>query len=283
MPLPHFLVVGTQKAATTSLHFILKQHPQVFLPASKEVHFFDSPQHYEQGEAWYAAQFSAAGQEQKIGDITPSYMLYPEVPERIKALLGAQVRLIFLLRQPAERAWSQFIHLQRTGQFEATTFEAMLEQEQQRMRAGEARPDVHYSLIRRGLYAGQIERFLKHFPIENMLFLLFREDFVEQRETTVAKVLDFIEVEPMALQVAVKKNVATVPRFPVVNKIVFGNNPLGRALPKRVKFMVKNLNKAKAQPSVLPESRQRAITQQYFEEDIRKLEKLINRDLSRWL
>ena len=95
--LPNFLCVGTQKAGTSTLFEILRQHPDIFLPPEKETHFFYSDGNYAQGASWYKAAFYSDWAGQKvIGDITPEYMFRKNVPERIKATLGADVKIVFM-------------------------------------------------------------------------------------------------------------------------------------------------------------------------------------------
>ena len=113
--LPHFLGLGTQKGGTTSLQKLLEQHPGVYLPPCKEVHYFTV--HTKKPADWYAAHYSRAQPRQRRGDITPFYLFHPEVPNRIRSLMP-RARMIVLLRDPVERALSQVFHARRHG-FEA--------------------------------------------------------------------------------------------------------------------------------------------------------------------
>ena len=101
--LPDFLVLGAQKGGTTTLQQLLSQHPGIFLPPKKEVHYFSK--HWEQPTAWYAAHYVDADPKQRCGDITPYYLFHPEAPKRIHSLLP-DAQLIVLLRDPVERALS---------------------------------------------------------------------------------------------------------------------------------------------------------------------------------
>ena len=102
-PLPEFLGLGTQKGGTTTLHRLLEQHPDVYLPACKEVHFFDL--NYDAGEGWYRNHFTDAKPHQTCGEITPFYLFHPDVPGRIHNLLP-KARMVVLLRDPVERTIS---------------------------------------------------------------------------------------------------------------------------------------------------------------------------------
>ena len=132
--LPDFLGIGVQKGGTTTLQRLLEQHPQVYLPPCKELHYFSL--HYGQGEAWYQQQFEAAAPDQRCGEITPYYLFHPQVPARIHALLP-EAKLIVLLRDPVERALSQVAHSMRLG-LEPLELEEALAAESERLRGAEA-------------------------------------------------------------------------------------------------------------------------------------------------
>jgi len=99
-----FIGIGAQKAGTTWLYENLQKHPGIRFPAGKEIHFWDM--HYENGIEWYKSLFAQADTEIKNGEITPAYAIMPK--EKIKELHGnfPDVRLIYILRDPIERAWS---------------------------------------------------------------------------------------------------------------------------------------------------------------------------------
>jgi Sulfotransferase domain len=115
--LPGFLIIGAQKAGTTALYAYLRWHPAVLGPSWKEVSFFD--RHYSRGEAWYRGQFPNAlrlqlverrsGARPIVGEASPSYLFHPLAPERVAALLPG-ARLVALVRNPVERAFSHYQH-----------------------------------------------------------------------------------------------------------------------------------------------------------------------------
>ena len=132
--LPHFLGLGTQKGGTTSLQQLLEQHPGVYLPPCKEVHYFSL--HAEEPARWYAKHYRDARRGQRRGDITPFYLFHPDVPARIHALLP-RARMIVLLRDPVERALSQVFHARRHG-FETLEVADALAAEPERLASGNA-------------------------------------------------------------------------------------------------------------------------------------------------
>ena len=101
MRLPHFLGLGTQKGGTTSLQKMLEQHPGVYLPPCKEVHYLSL--NSQQPPSRYAAHYKGARHKQRPGDITPFYLFHPKVPAQIRKVLP-DARMIVMLRDPVERA-----------------------------------------------------------------------------------------------------------------------------------------------------------------------------------
>ncbi len=174
---PTFLIIGAQKAGTTSLLEYLNEHPEVGAPATKEVHYFDH--HSERPAAWYRSHFPRRGSCRHSGEATPYYLFHPAAPERVRAALP-DVRLIVLLRDPVERAYSHHNHEQVLG-FEELGFSDALEREPERLAGEEARlradpayrsfSHQHHSYVARGLYAAQLERWLALFPREQLLVL----------------------------------------------------------------------------------------------------------------
>lgn len=122
------------EGGTTTLQALLSAHQQVFLPAGKEVHYFSL--HYERGAHWYGEQFADAVPSQCCGEITPYYLFHPEAPRRIQELLPG-VRLVLLLRDPVERAVSQYFHSVRLG-LEPLSLEQALLAEPERLAGAEA-------------------------------------------------------------------------------------------------------------------------------------------------
>ena len=198
-PLPNFLILGAQKAGTTALYAYLRWHPQVTGPSFKEVSFFD--RHYARGERWYRAHFPAR-RRAAIGEASPSYLLHPLAPERVAALLPG-ARLIALLRNPVDRAFSHYQHEVALGR-ESLSFEDALGAEDERLRGEEDRMRAdpayfshawwNYTYRARGRYAEQLERWYVVFPRERLL-ALFTEELGQDPGTTYRCVLEFLGLE----------------------------------------------------------------------------------------
>ena len=200
MRLPDFLGIGTQKGGTTYLHALLQHHPQIFLATPKEQHFFSL--HWQRGEQWYADQFAQAESHQCCGEVTPYYLFHPEVPQRIKSQLP-DVKLIVLLRDPVERALSQYFHSRRLG-LEPLELEAAIAAEPQRLAdaaehlaAGKPhRSHQQHSYLSRSRYEQQVVRFQELFKPEQLL-ILRSEHLFNHSAVIWTQVLRFLRVDWM--------------------------------------------------------------------------------------
>lgn len=212
--LPSFLIIGAQRAGTTSLYDHLRHHPDIAEPAGgeqsvswrKELHFFDEK--FWRGIDWYRSFFPLAasrriarlrGSDLVAYEATPYYLFHPAVPERVARTIP-DVRLIALLRDPIERAYSHYQMMLRKNT-ERLSFEDAIAAEEERL-AGEeerlladpryfSRHHRHHSYISRGLYADQLERWFAHFPREQLL-VLRAEDFFAKPAEALADVLAFL-------------------------------------------------------------------------------------------
>ncbi len=220
--LPHFLIVGAQKSGTSSLYSYLCQHPSIHSATVKQVHYFDF--HFAEGNNWYRTHFPmrskmAAG---VTGEATPNYLVHPWAAKRCRETLP-EARLIFVLRNPIERAYSHFHHCVRHGLEDAGTFEQALDRESDRL-AGEVdkmladetyRSDAlqHYSYMLRGEYMNDIERWLALFPREQMLFLS-TEELLAEGQDEYNKITDFLGLQAYADVNWRKENVGTYADMP---------------------------------------------------------------------
>ena len=160
---PDYIIIGAQKGGTTSLHRYLTRHPDVGVSLRKEIHFFSSS--YDQGLDWYLAHFPEPGEFAVVGEASTSYLSDPEVPERVRRAVP-NVKLIALLRNPVDRAYSQYQMNVRKG-VETLSFEEAIAQEPVRLRNAPNRSSELWrfsSYATRGLYAEHLERWLAAFP-----------------------------------------------------------------------------------------------------------------------
>ncbi|MER7167809.1 sulfotransferase domain-containing protein [Micromonospora sp. NPDC000207] len=210
-PLPDFLIIGTKRGGTTSLWNYLIQHPLVprLFPAwnTKASHYFE--EHWNRGEAWYRSHFPTERQRAalaarhggptRVGEAAPLYMFHPLAAQRVAALMP-QVKLIVLLRDPVERAYSHWKE-RRTHGIEPLDFPAALAAEPERT-AGErdrliAEPEYFsepydwYTYRARGRYLEHLEPWLDRFDRNQLLFLP-SEDLYRDARATYTRTLDFL-------------------------------------------------------------------------------------------
>jgi len=289
--LPNFLCVGAQKSGTTTLFDLLKEHPEIYLPSCKEVHFFDIEKNYKKGIIWYENTFFANWKGEKtIGEITPSYMYFDKVPERIRDMLGSDIKLIFMLRNPIDRAYSHY-WMSFRRRYEKESFEKAIDLEPERLKKGEFE-QFHFSYIDRGFYAKQIKNYLKFFPKENMLFIIF-EDFIKRMDKIFKEICHFLNVDPefTPSKLNIKSNPDSIPRFKIVQDLIYSQNNYIKNLGKLIlphktvrNYIIKKIESWNLVPFTPPKMRELVREQLFkiFLSDIEELEKLINRDLSLW-
>ena len=303
MALPTFLCVGAEKGGTTPLARILGQHRDVFVSPQKETHYFS--RHFDRENlVFYESRFFQGHRGQRaVGELTPDYMRHPEVPGRILAALGDDVKLIFCLRDPVARAFSQYLQCTRIL-VESESFEQAIELEPQRLSASYFH-GIRQSYVGGSLYATQVARFLQFFPRENLFFMLLEEDFQRNRAQTVDRLMSFLGVDrdpdvelnvldtslpPPTVtfverqgQIVVQQTDGT--RFPLpLGAIVFktGNAGLDRVIAQpseglRVFFATLHRNLTRQlSPEVAHALYHR------FRDDISRMEEILERDLSMW-
>lgn len=213
--LPDFVVIGVQRGGTTSLYRYLVAHPDVVAAFRKEVHYFD--RNFFRPHRWYRAHFplrrvggrtvGRPGRVPLSGEASPYYIAHPRVPARLAGLLP-EARLIALLRNPVDRAYSQYQMNRRRGQEPCETFEAAIAAEPARLREDLAdlpsdRPwsgpaHRHFSYVTRGFYAEQIERWWQHFPRDRML-VLRSEDLYADPGSVLGRVFAWLDLPPFEL------------------------------------------------------------------------------------
>lgn len=196
--LPDFLLIGAMKAGTSTLIAELAAHPHVIRARRREIHFFGS--RYDRGVAWYRTHFPTGYELRRYSAITgegsTSYLANEESPARIRAVLPG-AKLIALLRDPVDRAISNYFHELRTGR-ETLPIEAAFAAEAERLSEAprptrEGQSSLAYR--RRGLYAEQLARYQALFPPEQLLVLRSETLFTDPA-AVVDRVCRFLGVDP---------------------------------------------------------------------------------------
>ncbi|MEI7896511.1 MAG: sulfotransferase domain-containing protein [bacterium] len=200
--LPDFIIIGAQKSGTSSLFSYFNQHPEIMLPREKELHFFDY--NYSNGIQWYKSQFPIFPPQSNYitGEASPYYFYHPLAAKRIFDHLP-WVKLIVLLRDPADRAYSHYQMLRMKEVEPLLCFEDAIIQEEERL-AGENEKLINdptyysfnhqsFSYLNRGLYYKQLNQWLTLFKPEQ--FLVIRsEDFFSNPETELLRVYQYLDV-----------------------------------------------------------------------------------------
>jgi hypothetical protein len=284
MILPNFLCVGAQKAGTTSLYHILSQHPEIYLSERKEIRYFDQNRNFKKGIDWYCRFFKKANKNHKaIGEITPSYLYYSEVPQRIYEVLGGKIKLIFLFRHPVDRAFSHYTMNKREG-FESRKFLEVIEQEPLN-EIPTIKNRGRYAYIKRSLYSEQLQRYLQYFDRENMGFLIFERLFKQRKSKALKPIVDLLQLSYFEFDIDVENNPTRIPTNPILKKMYYNSSFVRRwrkyILPsKRVRQSLTRLLTRK--PNKPDSVTKKWLLNQYFLDDIQLLEKLTGHDLSIW-
>jgi hypothetical protein len=204
--LPHFIIIGSARSGTTSLYNYLVKHPDIVPAQRKEVHFFDY--NYQKGLSWYRGQFPALPYKYYVetirkrdlitGEASPYYMFHPYTPQRVAQLLPG-VKLIALLRNPVERAFSHYCWEVGWGN-EHLPFEDAIEQEDERIQVGAQKLEkgtsfnhLHFSYVSRGKYAEQLEKWFAYFPQKQCL-IIKSEDMYNNPANIFKQTLDFLHI-----------------------------------------------------------------------------------------
>ena len=299
MTMPNFLVIGAAKAGTTSLYHYLRQHPQIFMSPHKEPRFFAL-----EGQALdfkgpgdmtrfnfctnikaYQSLFDGVTHEKAIGEVSPWYLYVPQSAKRIKQHVP-NAKLIAILRDPVNRAYSNYLHAVREQLEPLDDFELAMEAEAERIKQNWS---YRWHYKQKGFYFAQIRRYLDNFDRQQIRFYLF-EDFKSDPTAMLRDVFSFLDVdENFPADVSEKFNVAGLPKVKLLDDVLTRRDTftplIGKLIPSRkIRQSVKNALKkfnTRPKPELSPSVRLRYIEE--YREDILKVQDLLQRDLSKWL
>jgi len=295
--LPNFLVIGAPKCGTTSLHHYLSQHPEVYVPKRKELHYFsyEYMQRFAAGPGdahiliplcttrqAYEKHYEQVGTQRAVGDVSPSYLYYAEVSERIKAELG-QPKIVVVLRDPIAKAFSQYMHLVRDNRETLTFYDALMA-EAQRIREGWA---ALWRYAESSLYADKLRRYLDIFGADHVKLLLF-EELTQAPHQVIRDLFSFLDIDPHFRPNTSKvHNRSGQPRSKMLADFLVKPNAVmtiaKKMVPERVRTPIRlalmTLNTgAKGQI----DDKSRAYLREFFATDVREVEKLFGKKLD-WL
>lgn len=302
--IPDFLVIGAGKSGTTSLNNYLKQHPQIFIPARKEPNFYgyelrtaadfeddaDEMRQYSRSmntlEA-YLKLFESAAEAQVKGETSNTYMYHADAPSRIH-YYNPGMKLVAILRQPAERLWSRYLHLARENKLPTPNFSDSLDRSTIWWRRND--------LISEGFYYTNLSRFYKLFPASQIRVYLY-EDLSLNGQNVLKDIFSFLKVdETFEPDLEVKLNASGFIINKKLDRIIGSKGIIQKSvkslLSQQVYQDLKNnvvlqklinqiRSKNLARPRIDAEVKQ-MLTQEVYADEIEKLQELIDKDLSHW-
>lgn len=290
---PNFFIVGAAKSGTTSMWRYLTQHPEVFMPSEKikkEPAYFSDISGYESEDRYYSLFDDVQKQHTAVGEASTAYLTDPSSAERIASEIP-EARIIIMLRNPVDRAYSLYNWMTQEGYEYASSFRHALELEEKRVgdenfKRENAEYYYNYLYFRSGLYANQVKRYIDNFGRESILFLTF-EEFTCNTRLVYRRTCRFLGVNPFFspdLRVYNKSSNAFYPPLQYALRRVLGvfNHLLGRTtIEKDRRDSLLQLGLSRQSPPDLQPSL-RAELKEAYREDIQRLETLIGQDLSVW-
>lgn len=297
---PDFIIIGAAKSGTSALYNFLRHHPQLFMSVNKEPNYFalqgqtlsfSGPgdvginQRSVTDRVEYEALFSDKTTGQLTGEASTLYLYHEQAAARIKEQ-RPDAKLIAILRNPVDRAFSSFLHTRRDGREPLADFSAALAAEPERIAAGWSHL-WHYQ--RAGYYAEQVERYLAAFPREQLLFLLY-DDLASGPDRVLARIYDFLGVtNTVEVDTSRRYNASGKARSARLQTWIVRPNPfktwVRQFLPDSVRLgIMQTLQEwnvsSEARPEMSPADR--AFLEEQFQSERSRLGQLIDRDLSVW-
>lgn len=300
MTMPNFLIIGAAKSGTSALYHYIRHHPEIYMSPRKETHFFafeniepatNGPGDTVPGAVTkmdeYLSLFAGVKHEKVIGEASPTYIYLPRACERIK-IHTPEAKMVAILRNPTDRAYSAFMHLIRDGREPVADFAQALEKEDDRIRQNWG-PIWHYK--RGGLYYDQVLRYFQMFGRDQVRIYLY-DDFNKSPHAVLADIFTYLGVSDSWIpDISVRPNVSGVPKNKLMHKWMqdlflrpnIAKAVSRRLIPERVRWRVTtqmrtwNVAKRPLPAHIRPQ------LNEYFRDDIQKLSQLIERDLSHWL
>ena len=296
MKKPNFIIAGFPKCGTTSLFHYLKQHPEIFMPNQKELHFFTQPQIHKlnkgpkdkvvkqphiKSEKEYLELFKSVKDEVAVGDASPSYINYPENFGMIKQYLN-DPKVIVIVRDPIDRAYSNYLHLKRELRETMDFFSALKNEDNRRE---ESYSDFWYYRFNSTYY----KKILMAKKTFSNVLVLTSEEFKKNPEITLKKVYSFLGVKSIVNKQALetKFNVGGYYKKNLITSLIFQPSRFKNALKKIIK-PTRGIKMLLSRFSRLFQIKQPSIDQdslnylkKHFSKEINNLKKM-NIDVSKW-
>lgn len=275
-PLPDFIIVGPQKCATTWLYDCLYEHPEVLMPETDSVHYFDMNYHLE--EQWYRDYFSAYDGEPVVGEETPTYIRSEETPKRMAETVP-DTKLIFTLRNPIDRAFSHWWH-EKSKNKHSFEFKEVFENF-----------DLYQNWIIPGFYHRHLIRYKRHFPEEQIKVCLF-DDLVDDDLAYAQDIYSFLDIDDNYVPSVIDSRV-NQGRFRSINrqsiyssvasayKKLAPQTAIDIVRPLHQKFRKRLASQTEYEKGMNKDVRKQL--EEHFVDEISDLADYVERDLSHWL
>ena len=267
---PDFIIVGAMKGGTSTLAYILESQKDIVM-APGEINYFDNNRNYLKGDSWYLKQFKSNDIEKFWGEKTATYHYDEKVQERIYKY-NPDVKLIWILRNPAHRAYSNYWHRVKYGD-EYNTFEGAIKKE-----IDGHQENIWSLYLKRSNYVDQIKAFRKYFDYHQMHIIIF-EELINDLKGNIKNVLKFIGCnnEDPVIPLRKSKNITYLPSSTVILKQ--SRKLFGKTLPFKI---IRKLNEKKIHGYPKINNLTEDMLNSYFRNSIEELEKTIHLDLSIW-
>jgi hypothetical protein len=285
-----FVGIGAEKAGTTWIADCLREHPEVHIPKTKEIFFFnDYDPHflsiknyrYRRGLKWYARQFNGSINK-KVGEVSPTYLYGNVTVKRIKRNFP-NTKIIVVLREPVARAFSQYIHDRRLGVIKDITFDEAVR--------------MYRNYLEKGYYYNHLSSYFKYFP-QDQILVMFHDDLLEKPKKSVKKMYKFLGLKNVGFipkSLTRKKNIAGRAKYPFLNYLMMQLDYMLRE--KRMNFVLKAIDSSglrrlaiyirdRNSTSLTKYPKMKVETRKYlmqvYKTENEKLENLLKKNLKNW-
>lgn len=277
--LPNFIIIGAMKCGTTSLHYYLNSHPDIFMSREKELTFFVESENWEKGIEWYKSQFT--GKAKIYGEASPAYTKYPifqNVAQKMYSVVP-NIKLIYIVRDPIKRIISQYLHRWANGTENQFITEALQD----------FRENDFNSYVSRSRYYFQLEQYLQYYS-SNQILVISAEDLFQFPKKTLTQVFNFLEVSLSFEQIKFQNKIHKTKDKRRKNKlgILISHLPIFNQidkLPSNIEYHIDKLiyfpfSTSVKIPQIDLNLRQQLID--YFKDDIDKLKNFTGKDFQQW-
>lgn len=289
--LPNFIVAGAPRCGTTSLYRYLQEHPAIYMSPQKETNFFafkDTELNFKGpcGDRLenksvtnikeYKKLFQQTEEENAIGEASPAYLQWPGTAKRINDKIP-NVKLIFILRNPIDRAYSDFLNMNRLNWETTSSFKEALKQEKNRKKQGWG---PYYYYKEKGLYGKQLKKYFEYFSEENIKIIFFK-NFKNNTQKVLENVFKFLEVDDNFTPEKKVYNASKVSLEKIYKEITSKNflkKVFSKKLPKRI---WRNLKDFKFSKNKLDKKTKKELYD-FYKKDMEELEQLLENKQINW-